>query len=143
MARSAEETDAHKGSDTASTATEDVAETDGAATVEGAATSTTTDDRYVTYTLDATHASLYGADVGTVVKRKDYILKRWGDKVSRSDIAKELTALSTAQGGKKVPYQIVFQATSKVPGGPDKTAPAPTDTTDAASSGDSVQAAAE
>lgn len=51
---------------------------------------------------------------GSTVKRKDYILRRWGEGASRGEIAKELTELQ----GKNVPYQIVFQATKDVPGGP-------------------------
>lgn len=68
---------------------------------------------------DSRYVELKLAD-GSTMKRKDYILKRWGEKASRSDIAKELTQLE----GREVPYQIVFQATKGVPGGPDKAAPA-------------------
>jgi hypothetical protein len=62
---------------------------------------------------------------GTVVKRSEYIKELWQvHKWTRGVIAKHLTELS----GKKVPYQIVFAATKKLPGGPDKPAtPAPTD----------------
>ncbi|MGL5074579.1 MAG: hypothetical protein ACRDBG_01890 [Waterburya sp.] len=49
--------------------------------------------------------------------RKDYIKHRWAQKASRSQIAKELG----------VPYQIVFQGTKGVPGGPDPVAPVATE----------------
>lgn len=58
---------------------------------------------------------------GTSVKRTDYCRKRFTeDKVSRSAIAKELSALQ----GKAVPYQIVFAATKGLEGGPEKVADA-------------------
>lgn len=57
---------------------------------------------------------------GKSVSRADYIRKRWKEKASRGQIAKELTKLQ----GKPVPYQIVFAATKGLAGGPDKEAPA-------------------
>lgn len=59
---------------------------------------------------------------GEKIKRVDYIRQRWADKVSRGQIAKEVTALQVAQGGKECPYQVVFQATKDLSGGPDKIA---------------------
>jgi hypothetical protein len=59
---------------------------------------------------------------GSTKKRVDYIRERFQqDKVSRGDIAKELTKLQ----GKPVPYQIVFAATKGLKGGPDKVEAAP------------------
>lgn len=52
------------------------------------------------------------------ISRTDYIRTRWGQKVSRSQIAKELTELE----GRAVKYQVVFAATKDLPGGPDKAA---------------------
>jgi hypothetical protein len=58
---------------------------------------------------------------GQEVKRIDFIRKRWTvDKKSRGAIAKELSELT----GKPVKYQIVFQATKGVAGGPPKEAAA-------------------
>jgi hypothetical protein len=57
-------------------------------------------------------------ETGEMVKRQDYIRELWQDKKwKRGDIAKHLSEIT----GKKVPYQIVFAATKKLPGGPDKT----------------------
>jgi hypothetical protein len=71
------------------------------------------DERFVMIKHDKT---------GEQVKRKDFILECWQQrKMGRGDIAKLLTQLQ----GKKVPYQIVFAATKKIPGGPDKVAEAP------------------
>jgi hypothetical protein len=72
------------------------------------------DTRFIVLTLDQEAATAVGAAVGSTMNRKDYILKRWGQGVGRGPISKELTRLQ----GKPVPYQIVFQATNKVPGGP-------------------------
>ena len=66
---------------------------------------------------DERYKMIKDPDTGEMVKRKDFVLKRWSQKKSRGDIAKELTQIV----GKKVPYQIVFQYTKGVPGGPDKT----------------------
>lgn len=81
------------------------------ATGEAAAATPTenkTDERYVFVKHDKT---------GEQVKRKDFILECWTvRKMARGAIAKLLSELQ----GKKVPYQIVFAATKKVPGGPDK-----------------------
>jgi hypothetical protein len=92
-----------------------------------AATAPTGDTRFISIKLDDEGAKAMGTKAdgtayaaGDVVKRKEYILSRWGQKVGRGPIAKELTRLE----GKNVAYQIVFQATDKVPGGPDKAAPA-------------------
>jgi len=55
-----------------------------------------------------------GFSEGQRVSRQDYIRGRWQggkDKTIRGAIAKELTRLE----GKKVPYQIVFQATKEKP----------------------------
>ena len=61
----------------------------------------------VILTLDAEAAAAVGAEVGSTMKRKDYCVKRFGQGVERGPIAKELTRLE----GRKVAYQIVFQAT--------------------------------
>lgn len=98
----------------------------GAATPEGgaAATVTTTpvgtgDDRYVMVTRPSD---------GVKVKRQDYIRQLWAEgKMTRGAIAKHLTELNAVDkggSGKKVPYQIVFAATKKLPGGPPKDAAA-------------------
>lgn len=84
---------------------------EGAAPVTPAETAV--DERYVMVKHDVT---------GEIVKRKDFILECWQErKLSRGDIAKKLTEIQ----GKKVPYQIVFAATKKLPGGPDKVTEAP------------------
>lgn len=71
------------------------------------------DERYIVITHP---------DSGQTVKRKDFIMECWQQKkMSRGAIAKKLSEIQ----GKKVPYQIVFAATKKVAGGPDK-APAET-----------------
>ena len=63
---------------------------------------------------------------GKPVRRSEYIKKLWQeDKMSRSDITKHINGLLEAQGQKKIKYQIVFAATKKLPGGPDKPATAP------------------
>ncbi len=54
-------------------------------------------------------------ETGEQVKRKDYILKLYVQKgMKKGDIARHLTKIT----GKKVEYQIVFQATKGVVGGP-------------------------
>lgn len=50
----------------------------------------------------------------TMMKRADYCRKRWSEGVGRSQIAKECSELQ----GSKVLYQVVFQATKGLPGGP-------------------------
>jgi hypothetical protein len=82
------------------------------------------DSRFITLTLDqeAVNSLADGRAVGSTMTRKDYIMKRWGQGIGRGPISKELTRLQ----GKEVPYQIVFQATNKVAGGPQPAAaPAP------------------
>jgi len=100
--------------------------TDTTAAPAAAAAAPSGDSRSIVLTLDqqAVTDLADGRAVGSTIARKDYILKRWGQRViGRGGIAKELTRLQ----GKEVPYQIVFQATGKVPGGPAPTeAPAPT-----------------
>ena len=94
-------------------ATADVSTTDGAA---AAAPATVEDDK-----VDERFKMVKHAKTGALVKRKDYILELWqSDKMSRGDIAKHLSTIT----GKKVAYQIVFAATKKIPGGPDKVAEA-------------------
>lgn len=51
-------------------------------------------------------------------KRADYIRRRWGEGASRSEITAELNTPELHVGDKKIPYQIVFQATKGVAGGP-------------------------
>lgn len=91
------------------------------AATEAAAAPATADSRFITLTLDQQAVTDLGGDrvVGSTMARKDYILSRWGQKIGRGPISKELSRLQ----GKEVPYQIVFQATGKIPGGPDKVAP--------------------
>ena len=71
-----------------------------------------------------TASSVEGSTVGQRMTRQDYIRGRWQggvDKTIRGAIAKELTRLE----GKKVPYQIVFQATKeKAPKAEAEAAPA-------------------
>lgn len=65
---------------------------------------------------------------GTSVKRTDYIRRRWQEKASRGEITKEvnqLTANTFGPDSKAVPYQVIFQATKGLEGGPDKVATAP------------------
>lgn len=81
-----------------------------------AAVADSSQGRAISLTLNAEYASKVGVPEGSSMKRTDYIRKRWADKTSRGTIAKELTAIQ----GKTVPYQIVFQATKGVAGGPDK-----------------------
>lgn len=105
-----------------------VTETGAATTTEAAAAAPKKDSRYIELTLKD----------GSKMKRKDFILKRWGEKASRGEIAKELTELE----GREVPYQIVFQATKGVAGGPDpKPAAAPAAEAPAAEGGDVVAGA--
>lgn len=60
---------------------------------------------------------------GTQVKRTDYIRDRWQNgKISRGEITKEVNKLTAATFGddaKAVPYQVIFQATKGLPGGPE------------------------
>lgn len=70
-------------------------------------------------------AATTGGDKRSIVllngeKRADYIRRRWEAKVSRSDITKELNDPKlNPTPEKKIPYQIVFQATKGKAGGPD------------------------
>ena len=84
-----------------------------AADAAAAPVEATADERFVMIKHDVS---------GEMVKRKDFILECWQQrKMSRGDIAKKLTEIQ----GKKVPYQIVFAATKKIAGGPDKVAETP------------------
>lgn len=95
------------------------------ATAPATVTETASDERYVFINVDD------GAGGKTPAKRKDIIMALWtgqvtpynpeGKKHSRGAIAKLLTEWA----GKKVAYQIVFQATGKVEGGPPKEVAAP------------------
>jgi len=87
------------------------------------ATETTTETETETATETAPATASSGQGRAIILpggeRRIDYIKRRYcEDKASRSTIAKELTELQ----GKPVPYQIVFQATKGLEGGP---APAP------------------
>lgn len=53
---------------------------------------------------------------GTTMKRVDFIRQRWAAKVSRKEIARELSELV----GATVKYQVVFASTKNVAGGPDE-----------------------
>jgi hypothetical protein len=87
-----------------------------------------------------TEAAAAGGDKRAIVlpngeKRADYIRRRWAEKASRSDITKELNSpeLYVGPEGGSVKYQIVFQATRGVAGGPDpKTETAPAEGAEAA-----------
>lgn len=73
------------------------------------------------------HVKMIKLQDGTVMKRADYIRDRWvNGKVSRGQIAKELTELNKVENGgdgKKIPYQVVFAVIKKgTPGGPDPVA---------------------
>jgi hypothetical protein len=58
--------------------------------------------------------------------RADYIRRRWLEKADRSTITKELNSPElNPTPDKKIPYQIVFQATKGQPGGPDPKTEAP------------------
>ncbi len=58
---------------------------------------------------------------GQEVPRADYIRSLWTEKkMSRAEITKAVNEIITAQGGKVIPYQIVFAATKGIVGGPDK-----------------------
>lgn len=70
------------------------------------------------------HVKMIKLQDGTVMKRAEYIRDRWvNGKVSRGQIAKELTELNKVENGgdgKKIPYQVVFAVIKKgTPGGPD------------------------
>lgn len=93
-------------------------------TTEGAAVAAVAEStgRSVILTLDAEHAAFVGVEAGATMKRTDYIRARWQQGNARGPISKELTKLQ----GKDVPYQIVFQATKGIEGGPTKTTPAAT-----------------
>lgn len=93
------------------------AETNTEATTEAVVAST---GRSVMLKLDAEHAALVGVADGSEMKRTDYIRARWQAGTARGPISKELTKIQ----GKDVPYQIVFQATKGIEGGPAKDAPA-------------------
>lgn len=74
------------------------------------------------------HVKMVRLQDGTVMKRADYIRDRWvNGKVSRGQIAKELTELNKVENGgdgKKIAYQVVFAVIKKgTPGGPDPVAP--------------------
>jgi hypothetical protein len=75
-------------------------------------------------TATETTAAAPAADNRSIVlkngqKRADYIRSRWEAGVSRSDITKELNSEElNPTPDKKIPYQIVFQATKGRPGGP-------------------------
>ena len=115
MARTAEDSAAETG---AVDTNENTA--DGTTSPAPAAAASDGTKQQVMLTLDEQGAKDYGngADgnptpVGTQVRRKDYILRRWSQvaNTQRGLIAKELTRIE----GRKVPYQIVFQATKGVP----------------------------
>lgn len=115
MARTAEDSAAETGVDNNDNT---AAPTDG--TVSPAAAASDGTKQQVMLTLDEQGAKDYGngADgqptpIGTQVRRKDYILRRWSQvaNTQRGLISKELTRIE----GRKVPYQIVFQATKGVP----------------------------
>jgi hypothetical protein len=107
MARTAEESAATQPADgTASATPADAA----AATTEATPAAAGGARAQVILKLDEEGAKAYGGTVGQEVKRKDYILKRFSDSVKRGDIARELTRIEN----RKVPYQIVFQATKGV-----------------------------
>ena len=72
--------------------------------------------RSVMLKLDTEHAALVGVAEGSEMKRTDYIRARWQAGTARGPISKELSKLQ----GKDVPYQIVFQATKGIEGGPAK-----------------------
>lgn len=95
--------------------TNEAAVVETAAETAAAGTAVTGDDRF---------KKIIHPETGKEVNRKDYIIELWQvKKWSRGQIAKHLTELrSVANGGdgKKVPYQIVFATTKKIPGGPDK-----------------------
>ena len=82
---------------------------------------------------DERYKMITDPETGEKVKRKDFILKCWREKrMSRGDIAKKLSEIT----GKKVPYQIVFQGTKGVAGGPVKTDAAPASEPQAESTGE-------
>jgi hypothetical protein len=72
----------------------------------------------------AAEAAASGGDKRSIVllsgeKRADYIRRRWKEGADRSTITKELnTAELNPTPDKKIPYQIVFQATKGQEGGP-------------------------
>ncbi len=70
---------------------------------------------------DRRYKKLKHDQTGQEVNRIDFIRECWTKrKMARGAIAKLVSQLS----GEKVPYQIVFSATKKLAGGPDKTAEA-------------------
>ena len=92
------------------------AQTETSPTETAPAAADSSQGRAISLTLKAEYAAKVGVPEGSSMKRTDYIRKRWADKTSRGAIAKELSAIQ----GKAVPYQIVFQATKGLAGGPDK-----------------------
>lgn len=73
-------------------------------TAPAAATTSTGDERLI---------KIKDPETGELIARKDYIVKQWKtNKYTRGEIAKQLSEIT----GKKVPYQIVFQATNKLKG---------------------------
>jgi hypothetical protein len=102
MARNAEQAAEAQG------VTEQTAEGATEVAADAAASTDTAQGRtQIELTLDEEHAKLVGAETGSKMKRQDYIRKRWSQGVDRGPISRELTKLE----GRKVPYQIVFQAT--------------------------------
>lgn len=77
-----------------------------------------------TVTEGEAEAGASGGDKRSIVllngqKRADYIRERYTAGASRSDITKELnTPELNPTPDKKIPYQIVFQATKGLAGGP-------------------------
>lgn len=114
MARTAEDSAAETGAEN----TANAAPTEGAAPAAAASDAGT--KQQIILTLDEQGAKDYGNGpdgqpiaVGAQVRRKDYILARWKQVAvnQRGLIAKELSRLE----GRKVNYQIVFQAVRGVP----------------------------
>jgi hypothetical protein len=94
-----------------------------------AAAEAKTDNRHKLVTLNEDTAPKFGGPVGQAVKRAEYIRKRWrDDHVDRGSIKKEINSM-----GDNSTYQIIFAATKKIPGGPQKTATAGAEQVTAAS----------
>jgi hypothetical protein len=93
-----------------------------------------TDNRHKLVTLNEDTAPKFGGPVGQAVKRAEYIRKRWrDDHIDRGSIKKEINSM-----GDNSTYQIIFAATKKIPGGPQKTAAGAEQATAASQSPDAL-----
>jgi hypothetical protein len=109
--------------------------TEGAATpAAAAAPAKSGDERFSKVTLDEAGAKLYGNNTtaGQVVNRADLIRGLWTvNRMKRGEIKNEINRQLKATGQKEIAYQIVFQATKGLVGGPVEAQAATTASTEA------------